>query len=98
MHDELTALIAKDLGIDGLPIEEQKTLIAQFGEIALKAATLAVVGKLASEKREEFAKLAEGGDASALQTFLNKEVPDHESVAKAAVAEEITRFKAFRAP
>lgn len=95
MQDELTALIAKDLGITELPPEEQKTLIGQFGEVALKAATLAVVGQLAEEKREEFAKLAEAGDAAALQTFLAREVPDHETLAKAAVAEEVKRFKEF---
>jgi len=98
MQDELTALIAKDLGINELPPEEQKTLIAQFGEVALKAATLAIVGKLSEDKREEFAKLAEAGDASALSTFLNQEVPGHDELAKAAVAEEVKRFKAFRAP
>ncbi len=98
MQDELTALIAADLGIKDLPPEEQQTLIAQFGEVALKAATLAVVGKLADDKREEFAKLAEAGDAGALQEFLNREVPGHEDLAKAAVAEEVKRFKAFQAP
>ena len=98
MQDELTALIAKDLGISELPQEEQKKLIAQFGEVALKAATLAVVGKLAADKREEFAKLAEAGDAAKLQEFLNREVPGHEDLAKAAVAEEVKRFKAFQAP
>lgn len=98
MQDEVTALIAKDLGIDGLSSEEQKTLIAQFGEIALKAATIAVVGKLAVDKSEEFAKLAEAGDANALKAFLDREVPEHEQIAKAAVAEEVARFKAFQAP
>ena len=98
MQDELTALIAKDFGISELPQEEQKKLIAQFGEVALKAATLAVVGKLAADKREEFAKLAEAGDAAKLQEFLNREVPGHEDLAKAAVAEEVKRFKAFQAP
>ena len=98
MQDELTALIAKDLGISELPQEEQKKLIAQFGEVALKAATLAVVGKLAADKREEFAKLAEAGDAAKLQEFLNREVPGHEDLAKAAVAEEVKQFKAFQAP
>lgn len=96
MQDELTALIAADLGIKELPIEEQKTLISQFGEVALKAATLAVVGKLAEDKRDEFAKLAEAGDAAALQAFLAREVPNHEEVAKAAVAEEVKRFKEFQ--
>ncbi|MHB8660595.1 MAG: hypothetical protein ACYC75_01465 [Minisyncoccota bacterium] len=96
MQDELTALIAADLGIKDLPLAEQQTLIAQFGEIALKAATLSVIGKLAAENRDEFAKLAEAGDAEALKTFLDREVPGHEDIAKAAVAEEVRRFKAFQ--
>lgn len=98
MQDELTALIAADLGIKDLPLTEQQSLIAQFGEIALKAATLAVVGKLAEDKREEFAKLAEAGDPVALKAFLDSEVPGHEDIAKAAVAEEVKRFKDFQKP
>lgn len=98
MQDELTALIAADLGIKDLPSEEQNALIAQFGEIALKAATLAVVGKLADDKRDEFAKLAQVGDPTALKTFLDREIPGHEDIAKAAVAEEVKQFKAFQAP
>lgn len=98
MQDELTAAIAADLGIKDLPIEEQQALIGQFGEIALKAATLSVVRKLAADKREEFAKLAEAGDASALKAFLDREVPGHEDTAKIAVAEEVQRFRAFQEP
>ena len=98
MQDELTTFIAADLGIKDIPAEEQKTLIAQFGEVALKAATLAVLGKLAEGKREEFARLAEAGDAVALKAFLDREVPGHEEVAKKAVAEEVEKFKAFQAP
>jgi len=96
LSDDLTA-IATDLGITELPIDTQKELISQFGEVALKAATLSVIGKLAEEKRAEFATLAEAGDAMALKTFLDREVPDHEEIAKAAVAEEIKRFKEFQA-
>ncbi len=98
MQDELTARIAEDLGIKDVPASEQQALIAQFGEIALKAATLAVVGKLTEAKRAEFAKLAEASDASALKVFLDREVPGHEDIAKAVVAEEVKRFKAFQAP
>lgn len=98
MQDEMTKLIATDLGIAELPIEEQQALIAQFGEIALKAASVAVLGKLAENKREEFAKLAEAGDAAALKIFLDREVPGHEEIAKAAVAEEVKRFKEFQKP
>ena len=98
MQDELTALIAEDLGIKDLPVEQQKTLIAQFGEVALKSATLSGLGALAEDKRGEFAKLAEAGDPTALKAFLDREVPDHETIAKAAVAEEVKKFKAFQAP
>ncbi len=93
MHDELTKAIAADLGVSELAPEAQQEVIAKFGEIALKAATLAVVGKLAVEKRDAFAELAASGDAAAVQEFLNREVPDHEELAKAAVADEIRRFK-----
>lgn len=98
MQDELTAAIANDLGIKGLPVEEQQALIGQFGEVALKAATLSVVEKLSEDKREEFTKLAEAGDPAALKAFLDVQVPGHEEIAKAAVAEEVKRFKAFQAP
>lgn len=97
MQDEMTAAIAADLGIADLSIEEQKTIIAQFGEVALKAATISVVGKLSDDKREAFLQLAEAGDAAALKTFLDAEVPGHEELVKAAVAEEVKRFRDFQA-
>lgn len=97
MQDELTLAIANDLGITGLPPEKQQELIAQFGEVALKAATLAVVAQLTPEKRDEFAMLAEAGDAKTLSDFLNKEVPNHEALAKDAIAGEVRRFRSLEA-
>ncbi len=96
MQDELTKAIANDLGISDLAVAEQQQLISQFGEVALKAATLAVVEKLSVEKRDEFAKLAEVGDASAVKQFLDREVPEHETIAKQAVAAEVLKFKEFQ--
>lgn len=93
MQDQLTAQIAADLGITGVTAEEQQEIISQFGEIALQAATMSVLEKLADPKKEAFMKLAEAGDPSAVQTFLDAEVPGHEEIARAAVAEEIKRFK-----
>ncbi|OGG49241.1 hypothetical protein A3G63_01270 [Candidatus Kaiserbacteria bacterium RIFCSPLOWO2_12_FULL_52_8] len=97
MQDELTSLIANDLGIADIPADKQKELIGQFGEVALKAATLALLDKLSDGGRTEFMKLAERGDAEALKTYLDREVPSHEEIAKHAVAEEVKRFKAFKA-
>ncbi|MFZ3043794.1 MAG: DUF5663 domain-containing protein [Minisyncoccia bacterium] len=98
MQDELTTAIAANLGIADFPVEQQKQLIAQFGEVSLKAATISIVEKLTDDTREEFVKLAKAGDAVALKTFLDREVPDHEEIAKAAVAQEVERFKDFQKP
>lgn len=97
MQDDIQKQVSADLGISTLPDDKQKELIAQFGEVALKAATMAVMSKLTDITRQEFMKLAEGGDAAALQTFLEREVPEHETIAKQAVAEEVKRFKEFAA-
>ncbi len=97
MQDEMQKLIAQDLGISDLSAEQQQQLISEFGAVALKAATVAIVEKLPEGKRGRFAELAQGGDPAALQTFLDAEVPDHEEVAKAAVAEEVKKFKEFQA-
>lgn len=97
MQDELTQQVAADLGIGTLPEDKQKELIAQFGEIALKAATMAIMSKLSESARASFMQHAETGDSTALQTLLDAELPDHETVARNAVAEEIKRFKEFSA-
>lgn len=97
MQDELTARIANDLGIQDLPLEEQKVLIGQFGEVALKAATMSILDKLTDATRDEFMKLSEAGDAATLKAFLDREVPAHDTIAKQAVAEEVKRFKDFQA-
>lgn len=97
MQDELQKQVAADLGISALTPEKQKELISQFGEVALKAATVSVMSKMSEEKRAEFMTLAEGGDTAAVQAFLDKEVPGHEEIAKQAVAEEVARFKEFNA-
>ena len=96
MQDEMQKLIAQDLGISDLSSEQQQQLISEFGAVALKAATAAIVEQLPEGKRGEFATLAQAGNPAALQKFLDAEVPTHEDIAKAAVAEEVKRFKEFQ--
>ena len=93
MQDELTKMIGAELGVGDLPPGEQEKLIAGFGEVALKAATIAVLEKLPEGKRDAFAVLAEAGDPAALSSFLDREMPGHEQIANVAVAEELKRFK-----
>jgi len=96
MPDEMQKLIATDLGISALPLDQQQELINGLGEVALKAATAAILEQVPEGKRDEFAALAAGGDAGAMQKFLDAEVPEHEALAKQAVAAEIDRFKSSR--
>ncbi|MBI3572407.1 hypothetical protein HY091_02665 [Candidatus Kaiserbacteria bacterium] len=97
MPDEMTKAVAEDLGISDLSSEQQQQLIEQFGALTLKAVTVSVLEKMPENKREEFAALSERGDAGALKAFLDAAVPGHEQVARAAVAEEVKRFKEFQA-
>jgi hypothetical protein len=95
-NNDMKKQVATDLGITELPEDQQDQLIAQFGEVALKAATIAVLEKLDEGKRAEFATLAEGGDAQKVQEFLDAQVPNHEELAKAAVQKEVENFRAYQ--
>jgi len=93
VQDDPLKTIAVELGVADLPEAQLEQVIAGFSEVALKAATLAVLEKLPEGKRAEFATLAEAGDPATLQAFLDREVPGHEALAGAAVAEEAKRLK-----
>ena len=93
MPEDARTTLAEALGLEGLPPDEQEQVIALFGEVALKAATGAVLEKLSGDKHEEFARLAEASEPTALSAFLDREVPGHEVLAGQAVAEEAMRFR-----
>ncbi|MEJ0053135.1 MAG: DUF5663 domain-containing protein [bacterium] len=96
MQDEIQRAVAEELGIEGLSSAEQQELIAQMTGIMLKAATLALLEKLREDKRDEFVIIAESKDEEALRTFLEKELPGSEEIVRAAVSEEIRRFKEYQ--
>ncbi len=91
-NEQKNALVA-ELGIADFSAEDQEKLLEQFGEVALKAATVAVMQDLPASKQEEFAKLAEAGDTGQLKAFLDSEVPGHERIAEDAVTAEILNFR-----
>jgi len=96
MQDELQQAVAEELGIEGLTPTEQQELIAQVTGVMLKAASIAILEKLPEAAREQFITIADTKDEVALKTFLEKELPDSEAVVRAAVAEEVRRFKEFQ--
>jgi len=88
--------IAADLGIGELSAKDQEKLIAEFGAIALQASTIAVLEAIPADKRDAFKKFIEAKDEAGAQAFLDAEVPNHEDLARQAVAAEIARFKDFQ--
>lgn len=96
MDEEIQKSVAKELGIEGLTLEEQRELIVQMTGVMLKAANLAILEKLPDGKREEFVAIADTRDETALREFLMRELPDSEAIVRAAVAEEVRRFREGR--
>ncbi len=95
-NDDVQMRIASDLGIEGLSSDEQRQLIMQFGAVALQASIYAVLAAVPEGKRDEFSKLTESKDEAGVAAFLASEVPNHEELAKQAVAAEIQKFKDFQ--
>jgi hypothetical protein len=95
MHD-VQQKIATDLGIGDLSGKEQEKLIAEFGAVALQASTIAVLEAMTPANRAEFTKLLATKDEGGAQAFLTEHVPNHEAIARQAVATEIARFKEFQ--
>ena len=85
--------LATQLGISNLSPVQQGQIVEQFGEVALKAATVAVLEKMPQAKQDEFATLAEAGDGAQMKAFLDREVPGHEQIAGNAIATEIANFR-----
>lgn len=92
MPPDAAAVLAEKLGVAELPEAERGEILDAFSEVALKGALAAILDKLPPAKREEFATLAEGGDAAAIKAFLDREVPDHEQLAGTAIREELAAF------
>jgi hypothetical protein len=97
MQDDVRSAVAEQLGITMLPPEDQEALIAQMSGVLLQAASLAVLAALPEGKRAGFMALAETGDEAALKEYLAQELPGSENIVRAAVAEEVRRFRESKA-
>ena len=95
MDSETQKMIAEELGVAHLPDSEQAELIAQFGAIALKASSIAVMEALPDAAREEFLRATESGDQAAVKAVLARALPNSDAIARAAVANEVRAFKEF---
>lgn len=86
-NQEIRDALIKELGIGDLPEEAQNEIVDKLGEVILKSLTIAIFEKLSNEKREEFDRIGEKGDPALIQEFLDKNIPDMQTL----MEEEIKR-------
>ncbi len=67
--------------------------LMQFGAVALRAVTLAVLEAMPEGEREEFAKLSERKDPTTLAAFLDRVVPTHALIVKRTVEAALARLR-----
>jgi hypothetical protein len=91
MEDILQQNIIKDLGLDGLPEEEQKEAFLKIGEIIFSGVLSRVLDELSDEEAAEFEKIISEtpDDEEKIMGFMREKVPTLDDIVK----EEIAKFK-----
>lgn len=93
MNPEIKANLIKELNIGELPEAAQDQIIAQLGEIVLKATTVAILENLSPEKRAEFEALSEGEDPTKIQEFMTANVPNMQQLLEQELKKTLAQFK-----
>ncbi|MCF7833809.1 MAG: hypothetical protein K9L98_00015 [Candidatus Pacebacteria bacterium] len=80
--------IFEELGIENASVELKRAILEDSGYVATQSIWIAVLKKLSTDKQDELATMLEENpdDMERIASFIKKEVPDHEDVAREAVA------------
>jgi hypothetical protein len=90
MFDTINNNIITVLGIDTLPVEQQKEAMERLGAIVYQEVMLRALDEMNDEDKDEFEKLIETNpDPEAMFTFLAAKVPTIDSIA----AEEAEKLR-----
>lgn len=68
------------MGAADIPDEEKGALLARMLDLVQSRSLLKIVDKLSDEKKDELEKLSEQEDATELESFLIKSVPEYEQI------------------
>ena len=79
--------IIKELGLEGLAPETQKSVLAKITEVVLKRITVNVLEVLSKEDTAEFEKMQETASPEEIDTFLKAKVGNYEQLVGEAVAD-----------
>ena len=78
------------MGIDSLPVEEQKDTMEKLGAIVYQETMIRVLDTMSEEDKDAFEKLIESNpDPEKMFSFLSEKVPDISSI----VSQEAQKLK-----
>jgi hypothetical protein len=81
MFNEINKNIVTVLGINSLPVEQQKEAMERLGAIVYQEVMIRVVDMMGEEDKNEFEKLVEkDGNPETMFEFLSKKIPNLEQI------------------
>lgn len=90
MFQQINDNIIKTLGIDTLPVEEQKEAMEKLGTIVYQEVMLRVLDIMSEEDKDAFEKLIEANpDPEAMFSYLSEKVPNIDEI----VGEEAKKLR-----
>jgi hypothetical protein len=94
-QDELRKMIAADLKLDDLPVQNQEEIIASLVDGVVQKLTITVLQQIPENKVPELTKLTEARNEQAVFAFMQANVPHFEKLIQDTVASEVQNFKDF---
>ncbi|MHB8651928.1 MAG: hypothetical protein ACYC8S_02220 [Minisyncoccota bacterium] len=95
--DTIREQAVAELGITDLPREMQDEVLARIGENVMQRVAVVALERLSPADQDEFAAIAERGDASETQTFLRAHVPELETLIATETRAVVTELKQMTA-
>lgn len=81
MFNKINNNIIKILGIDTLPVEQQKDMMEKLGAIVYQEVMLRALDLMTEEDKDAFEKvISENGDPEAMFSFLAEKIPNIEAI------------------
>lgn len=92
--DAVKADIVRELDLNHLPADMQDQIVESVSELLVKAVISELLGSIPEAKHDAFGAIAETGDSTLIELFLQREVPDFQERSKVIVAQELAAIKA----
>lgn len=86
--------IVRELELGHLPDDMQNQIVESVSELLVKAVISELLGTIPEAKHDAFGAIAETGDTTLVELFLEREVPGYQEKSKAIVARELATIKA----